>query len=158
VYMSPNDFHQKPFIMANESSLPMKDRLEETLQQVRTAESIFIPKDVFEKLYLNPERPVAGQLRQTFGNPTPLGLVGFLMASTPNAIASMGWRGAGGNGAALLYAPTSWPVRQILAKLLTLPSLQDRLYFLRRVPPSRGRHRQLALRKHFLQHHVFHVR
>ncbi|KAK6363891.1 uncharacterized protein PV06_09715 [Exophiala oligosperma] len=88
--------------MTSTDSVPMKDSIEQTLQHIRTAESVFVPKDVFEKLYLNPERPVAGRLRQTVGNPTPLGLIGFLLAGTPNAIASMGWRGAGGNGGALL--------------------------------------------------------
>jgi uncharacterized protein len=72
----------------------------------------------FEKLYLAPEQQVAGQLRQTFGNPTPVALGGFLLANTPATIMLMGWGGAGagaGNvsagtgtyfflGAILLYA------------------------------------------------------
>lgn len=72
----------------------------------------------FEKLYLAPEQAVAGKLRLTFGNPTPVALGGFLLANTPATIYLMGWRGAGagaGNasagvgtyyflGAVLLYA------------------------------------------------------
>jgi uncharacterized protein len=50
----------------------------------------------FEKLYLAPEQPVAGALRQTFGNPTPVALGGFLLANTPASIMLMGWGGAGG--------------------------------------------------------------
>ncbi|EME38819.1 hypothetical protein DOTSEDRAFT_66810 [Dothistroma septosporum NZE10] len=50
----------------------------------------------FEKLYLAPEQPVAGLLRQTFGNPTPIALGGFLLANTPATIDLMGWGGAGG--------------------------------------------------------------
>ncbi|KIX94350.1 uncharacterized protein Z520_10060 [Fonsecaea multimorphosa CBS 102226] len=59
-----------------------------------TNASIAIPKDVFEKLYLTPQLPAKGQLRATFGNPTPLGLVGFIMTSSPFACILMGWRGA----------------------------------------------------------------
>jgi len=31
-----------------------------------------ISPEVFEKLYLSPENAVAGDLRKTFGNPTPV--------------------------------------------------------------------------------------
>lgn len=47
------------------------------------------------KLYLAPETPVAGNLRWTFGNPTPIALAGFLLANTPASIDLMGWGGAG---------------------------------------------------------------
>ena len=47
-------------------------------------EDILVPTPSrFEKLYLAPEQAVAGQLRQTFGNPTPVALGGFLLANTP---------------------------------------------------------------------------
>lgn len=49
----------------------------------------------FEKLYLQPEQAVAGKLRLTFANPTPIALVGFLLANTPATIDLMGWHGAG---------------------------------------------------------------
>lgn len=78
------------------------DSREDTLRKIRTADSIAIPVDVFEKLYLNPQQPAAGHLRKTFGNPTPVALVGFLISATPNAIALMGWRGSGGGGGAIL--------------------------------------------------------
>ena len=42
------------------------------LQRVRTAGSISISPELFEKLYLTPENKVKGELRGTFGNPTPL--------------------------------------------------------------------------------------
>jgi uncharacterized protein len=82
-------------------------------------EDVLVPTPSrFEKLYLAPEQAVAGQLRQTFGNPTPVALGGFLLANTPATIMLMGWGGAGsdaGNvsagtgtyfflGAILLYA------------------------------------------------------
>ncbi|KAK5019084.1 GPR1/FUN34/yaaH family-domain-containing protein [Cryomyces antarcticus] len=75
---------------------------EDYLRRINTAESVSIPKDVFEKLYLSPEQPAAGDLRKRFGNPTPIALIGFLLAATPNACVLMGWRGAGGGGGAIL--------------------------------------------------------
>lgn len=61
-----------------------------------------IPRDVFEKLYLTPPNPTAGHLRRTFGNPTPICFLGFLVSATPCAMITMGRRGAGGNGGAIL--------------------------------------------------------
>lgn len=42
------------------------------LNRIRTAGSISISPELFEKLYLSPENKVSGELRKTFGNPTPL--------------------------------------------------------------------------------------
>ena len=39
---------------------------------LRIPGSISISPELFEKLYLSPENRVAGDLRKTFGNPTPL--------------------------------------------------------------------------------------
>ncbi len=78
------------------------DTREETLRKMRTADSVALPMDVFEKLYLGPQQPAAGHLRKTFGNPSPIALVGFLLSATPNGMVLMGWRGAGGGGGALL--------------------------------------------------------
>ncbi|KAL8742651.1 MAG: hypothetical protein Q9184_008219 [Pyrenodesmia sp. 2 TL-2023] len=66
----------------------------------QTNGSMTISPELFEKLYLSPENRVRGNLRKTFGNPTPLALVGFLLSLTPLSCDLMGWRGAGGNGAA----------------------------------------------------------
>jgi hypothetical protein len=76
----------------------------ERLRRYQTADSVLlpIPRDAFEKLYLSPKTPAAGKLRFTFGNPTPIALMGFLLAAMPTAMITMGWRGAGGNGAAIL--------------------------------------------------------
>ncbi|KAE8380208.1 GPR1/FUN34/yaaH family-domain-containing protein [Aspergillus bertholletiae] len=79
----------------------------ETLRPIQTAESVFLPvtRDVFEKLYLNPKSPwVKGDLRKQVGNPTPISLIGFLVAATPNAFITMGIRGSGGSGGAMLTA------------------------------------------------------
>lgn len=45
------------------------------LQRIATAGSISIPPEIFEQLYLSPHNRVKGELRQTFGNPTPIGTV-----------------------------------------------------------------------------------
>lgn len=84
----------------------INEKSDEPLRRIQTAESVFLPisREAFEKLYLNPKSPtVSGDLRKKLGNPTPISLLGFLLASTPNACIVMGWRGAGGNGAAIMY-------------------------------------------------------
>ena len=42
------------------------------LNRIRTAGSISISPELFEKIYLSPQNKVAGDLRKTFGNPTPV--------------------------------------------------------------------------------------
>lgn len=42
------------------------------LKRLGTAGSISLSPELFEKLYLSPENRVKGDLRKTFGNPTPL--------------------------------------------------------------------------------------
>ncbi|GKZ24676.1 hypothetical protein AbraIFM66951_011947 [Aspergillus brasiliensis] len=91
------------------SAKPTNTQIEgdtEILSHMPTKDSIMlpIPRDTFEKLYLTPKMPIAGKLRQTFGNPTPISLMGFLVSATPNAMIHMGWRGAGGDGGAILPA------------------------------------------------------
>ncbi|KAL9007981.1 MAG: hypothetical protein Q9173_006849 [Seirophora scorigena] len=73
---------------------------DDALTRLRTAGSVNISPELFEKLYLSPESRVKGDLRKMFGNPTPIALVGFLLSLTPLSCDLMGWRGAGGNGAA----------------------------------------------------------
>ncbi|KAF7198346.1 Protein alcS [Pseudocercospora fuligena] len=70
------------------------------LRKIQTSGSISISPELFEKIYLSPQNKVSGDLRKTFGNPTPLALCGFLLSLTPLSCDLMGWRGAGGNGAA----------------------------------------------------------
>lgn len=99
--------------MSRNNSLPIKQMHDEQVEN-----ALKPTPSHFEKLYLQPENPVAGQLRQTFGNPTPVAIAGFLLANTPATIELMGWGGAGGStgnasagigtyfflGAVLLYA------------------------------------------------------
>lgn len=42
------------------------------LHRIRTTGSLSISPELFEKIYLSPQNRVAGELRKTFGNPTPL--------------------------------------------------------------------------------------
>ena len=42
------------------------------LNRIRTTGSLSISPELFEKIYLSPQNRVAGELRKTFGNPTPL--------------------------------------------------------------------------------------
>lgn len=44
----------------------------EALNRIKTAGSISISPELFEKIYLSPQNQVKGDLRKTFGNPTPL--------------------------------------------------------------------------------------
>jgi hypothetical protein len=45
---------------------------EEHLNYIKTNGSISMSPEMFEKLYLAPEKKVKGELRRTFGNPTGL--------------------------------------------------------------------------------------
>lgn len=76
------------------------------LRKIQTSGSISISPELFEKIYLSPQNKVAGDLRKTFGNPTPLALVGFLLSLSPLSCDLMGFRGAGpaGNGSATIGA------------------------------------------------------
>jgi hypothetical protein len=44
----------------------------DALHHVRTAGSIVMSPELFEKLYLSPQNAVKGDLRRTLGNPTPM--------------------------------------------------------------------------------------
>lgn len=44
----------------------------DALKRIRTAGSISISPELFEKIYLSPQNAVKGDLRKTFANPTPL--------------------------------------------------------------------------------------
>lgn len=44
----------------------------ENLATLRSVASISMSPEMFEKLYLSPPNAVKGDLRKTFGNPTPM--------------------------------------------------------------------------------------
>jgi hypothetical protein len=72
----------------------------EALNRSDTVSSIALTPEHFERLYLGPPNKVKGDLGKTFGNPTPLGLAGLLIAITPLTCELMGWKGAYGTGQA----------------------------------------------------------
>lgn len=45
---------------------------EDALQRIRTAGTISISPELFEKLYLTPKRPMKKNLGKIIGNPSPL--------------------------------------------------------------------------------------
>lgn len=45
---------------------------DDALRKIRTTGSLSISPELFEKIYLSPQNKVSGELRKTFGNPTPL--------------------------------------------------------------------------------------
>ena len=77
---------------------------DEAINKIRTANSVTISPELFEKIYLNPQNAVKGELRNTFANPTPLALLGFLLSLSPLSCELMGWRGAGVDGIATVGA------------------------------------------------------
>lgn len=54
------------------------------LESVRSAANITMSSELFEKLYLSPPNAVKGNLRQTFGNPTPMSVCLFTYLVTAN--------------------------------------------------------------------------
>lgn len=51
---------------------PTEMSSDEALRKMRTAGSISLTPELFEKLYLQPQNKVKGDLRKTFANPTPM--------------------------------------------------------------------------------------
>lgn len=45
---------------------------DDALRKIQTAGSISISPELFEKIYLSPQNKVKGDIRSTFGNPTPV--------------------------------------------------------------------------------------
>jgi hypothetical protein len=58
----------------------MNSELSHSDNDLRMLQSITISPELFEKLYLSPENKVKGDLRKTFGNPTPV----YVILITPS--------------------------------------------------------------------------
>jgi len=65
-----------------------------TLRQLRSAGTLTISPELFEKLYLTPKSPNNNDFRKRFANPTPLGFMGFCIADSTFAMILMGWGGS----------------------------------------------------------------
>jgi len=61
----------QPSTIGNDNIKPTHQEID-NLNRYATHTSVAVPMDVYEKMYLNPETRVKGQLRNTFANPTPL--------------------------------------------------------------------------------------
>jgi len=64
------------------------------LSYIKSSGAMTISPELFEKLYLTPKTAPTGDFRKRFANPTPLGLMGFIIAATTFAAVMMGWGGA----------------------------------------------------------------
>ncbi|RWA10107.1 hypothetical protein EKO27_g5007 [Xylaria grammica] len=85
--------------MSHQDHKVQTEHRDEMLDRTQTAGGISISPELFEQLYLAPKSRVEGQLRHTFGNPTPIALGGFLLCSTPLSMVLLEWQSAGGFGA-----------------------------------------------------------
>lgn len=95
------DWHQDPITRdSNDSSQPALPTPWQPAPFRPSEGNIAIPRAVLEKIYLSPPTNVTGDFRNMMANPTPLGLVGFLVATLPTSFALMGLAGAGGGGVA----------------------------------------------------------
>ncbi|ORY77014.1 transcriptional activator of ethanol catabolism AlcS [Protomyces lactucae-debilis] len=97
---TPPDFHN-----AFPTNTMSRDHYKEDpdmLERTRTG-SLTLTPEMFERLYLSPKNGSSNGYRKIWGNPTPLGLVGFLLALMPLSCTQMGWRGAG--AATVLVGP-----------------------------------------------------
>ncbi|CZR69343.1 related to plasma membrane ammonium transporter (Ato3) [Phialocephala subalpina] len=64
------------------------------LHQLKSSGQMTISPELFEKLYLTPKTAPVGDFRKRFANPTPLGLMGFVIAALTYAMIMMGWGGS----------------------------------------------------------------
>ncbi|KAF4977326.1 hypothetical protein FZEAL_6149 [Fusarium zealandicum] len=86
--------------MSSPDGRPRTEHHDESMDKIQPAASIPISPELFEQLYLSPQTRAKGNLRKTFGNPTPVALGGFLMCATPASLSLLEWQGAGGFAAA----------------------------------------------------------
>ncbi|KAI0015713.1 GPR1/FUN34/yaaH family-domain-containing protein [Xylariomycetidae sp. FL0641] len=78
------------------SATPIGHHHDEEKGLHRTATGVTMSPELFEKLYLTPKVPHAGDYHRRFANPTPLGFIGFVISASTFAMVIMGWGGASG--------------------------------------------------------------
>ncbi|KAH8805265.1 GPR1/FUN34/yaaH family-domain-containing protein [Xylogone sp. PMI_703] len=83
--------------MADTKRMPIGSRtesdMEAQLRQIKSAGAMTISPELFEKLYLTPKVDQVGDFRKRFSNPTPLGLMGFVISATTFSCVTLGWGG-----------------------------------------------------------------
>lgn len=71
------------------------DSIERKPQLAHTTTNISMSPELFEKLYLSPKVPHAESVVK-YANATPLGFLGFVIATYTFSMVLMGWGGASG--------------------------------------------------------------
>ncbi|KAF1363674.1 hypothetical protein EJ07DRAFT_103002 [Lizonia empirigonia] len=66
----------------------------------KLAKTVTLTPELYERLFISPKTAVAGDFRSRFGNPTPIGVLGFSVGVIPLAVSFMGWQGSGGSSIA----------------------------------------------------------
>lgn len=56
-----------------------EDERQQALERMRTASSVSMSPELFEKMFLSPPTAVRGDLRKKFANPTPMLVPGTLL-------------------------------------------------------------------------------
>ncbi|EMD00354.1 hypothetical protein BAUCODRAFT_161374 [Baudoinia panamericana UAMH 10762] len=84
---SDADIEAQNFVVDMEKSNP-------EYKLTHTQTGMTISPELFEKLYLTPKVPHAGDAIKRFANPTAMGFVGFVISTFTFAMVSMGWGGA----------------------------------------------------------------
>jgi len=88
------------------------------LEHIKSAGAFSISPELFEKLYLNPKTNTGAHNRKQFANPTPLGLMGYVISVCTFSSNIMGWGGANSlHGVAGIFFFTG-PVLLVLATIL----------------------------------------
>ncbi|KAI0390597.1 GPR1/FUN34/yaaH family-domain-containing protein [Xylariaceae sp. FL0594] len=81
----------------------------------RTPTGVTMSPELFEKLYLSPKVPRAGDYNKRFANPTALGFIGFVISASTFAMITMGWGGTAGLSPVAGIFFFTGPVTMILA-------------------------------------------
>ncbi|OCL15187.1 hypothetical protein AOQ84DRAFT_415029 [Glonium stellatum] len=81
---------------AGQTGISNGDRIEKGTPLSHTVTNVSISPELFEKLYLNPKTPHAGDYEKRFANATPLGFLGFVISTFTFSMVLMGWGGASG--------------------------------------------------------------
>ncbi|OAK94807.1 hypothetical protein IQ06DRAFT_353226 [Phaeosphaeriaceae sp. SRC1lsM3a] len=93
------------------------DRIDQKPGLAHTSTNISLSPELFEKLYLAPKVPHAAENVGRFANATPLGFLGFVIATFTFAMVLMGWGGANGLPAVAGIFFFTGPVLLLLATI-----------------------------------------